>query len=142
MPETGRPAEPTAVPAPLTPMPFPPSGHQLPPDRPLRITASALPDGTALLRLAGELDMAGAPELERRVRAAAPRAGGLALDLRDLEFMDSSGLSAIVRLEEEVRAGGGRLWCLVPPEGPVRKLIELTQISEVLDVREEWPETG
>jgi anti-anti-sigma factor len=50
------------------------------------------------LMLAGELDYASAPTLERTVRRLCERgAERLVLDLSELEFIDSAGLNAILR---------------------------------------------
>ena len=51
-------------------------------------------DGTAVVALAGELDMAGAATLEREIGQVG--ADTIVVDLRGLEFMDSCGLRAIV----------------------------------------------
>jgi anti-anti-sigma factor len=47
---------------------------------------------------AGELDMATAPLVEARVHAA--RAGHVVLDLRDVTFIDSGGLRAVIEAHE------------------------------------------
>ena len=59
------------------------------------------------------------------------------VDLRDLVFMDSSGVAALIKLDRRLRAEGGSVRCLVAPEGPVRKLVDLTQLGEMLEVVEE-----
>ena len=48
------------------------------------------------MRAAGELDLAAAPQLTQVLRDAVIRARLLVLDLRELTFIDSSGVHAIV----------------------------------------------
>ena len=49
-------------------------------------------DGTVVIALAGELDIASAPELEKAIdRATASGARLVIVDLHGLEFMDSTG---------------------------------------------------
>jgi anti-sigma B factor antagonist len=88
-----------------------------------------------VVTLAGELDLVGAPELEN---AAAPpaRAGQyVVLDLRKLEFMDSSGVRAVVAINSAAGEGGGRL-SIVPgsADGPVGRLLTLSGLDRVLDL--------
>jgi len=66
------------------------------------------------LMLRGELDMAGAPELEAAIeRACDDGVSEIEIDLRELDFIDSSGLRAIL-LAREMCAQAGRGFFLVP----------------------------
>ena len=90
--------------------------------------------GTARIRLVGELDLAAVPTFEdhlRRVEADRPQA--IVLDLNDLTFMDSSGLRAIVMADERARAHRRRL-AIVPGPPPVRRVFEITQLDQRLEL--------
>ncbi|HEV7774196.1 MAG TPA: STAS domain-containing protein [Conexibacter sp.] len=52
----------------------------------------------------------------------------IVLDLRQLTFMDSTGLRLLLRLDAESRSDGFR-FAIVDGEGPVRRLLELTQFD-------------
>jgi anti-anti-sigma factor len=87
------------------------------------------------LRLEGELDMASAQELERRARQlCSENASELVLDLSQLEFMDSAGLNAILRVRtlcrERVCDFG-----LIPGTQPVQRLFEITRLTDSLPFR-------
>ena len=60
------------------------------------------------VRLRGELDMAGTFVLEPRLDdiVAEPPPGGVVFDLRDLSFVDSTGLSVLVGAYERLHAAG------------------------------------
>jgi anti-anti-sigma factor len=61
------------------------------------------------VRLTGELDMAGVDHFERLLAAdQAPETGTFVLDLRELSFIDSSGLRAVIMADQRVRSEGGR----------------------------------
>lgn len=53
--------------------------------------------GVRLIALRGELDLASVPKLERELEAAlADSEGAIVIDLSGLEFMDSTGLRALI----------------------------------------------
>jgi anti-anti-sigma factor len=67
----------------------------------------------AWVQVAGELDIATSPQLEQTLRE--PRAHLVVLDLRELAFMDSSGVHAIVNASARARQLGRRLVLLRGP---------------------------
>lgn len=92
-----------------------------------------------VLRLAGELDLAGVDLFERMVETelgAGP--GTVALDLRELTFMDSSGLRALVMADRRVKGAGGHL-VVVRPAGSVERVLALTDVSERLELVDDVP---
>jgi ABC-type transporter Mla MlaB component len=62
----------------------------------------------AWVQIAGELDLATAPDLELVWGETQAQAGMVVLDLRELTFMDSSGVHAIVDASVRARGSGGR----------------------------------
>lgn len=52
---------------------------------------------TGTIRLTGEMDMATADQLDSVVAPAVSQGGPVTLDISNLDFMDSSGLHAILR---------------------------------------------
>ncbi|MBE2315566.1 STAS domain-containing protein [Solirubrobacter sp. CPCC 204708] len=62
--------------------------------------------GGLVLALSGELDLAGAPELTAALNEAQSGGRALTLDLSELEFIDSSGLGALVRFNNAATAAG------------------------------------
>lgn len=63
----------------------------------------------AVVSLHGELDVLVAPAVEERIRLAlATQPAALALDLRDLSFMDSTGVHALIATERHCRGLGIR----------------------------------
>lgn len=103
--------------------------------------ARLIEDGTLVLRvesdgddqvltLSGELDVSNAAVLEREVRAAldgtAPR---IVLDLRELEFIDSTGLRTLLIAERLSAADSGRL-NMLRPSGQVARMLALTGIGD------------
>jgi anti-anti-sigma factor len=92
-------------------------------------------DGVPVLAVAGELDLASAPDLCRRLTAH--RGERFVLDLSHLMFCDSSGLRALLGEAHECRIMGGRSVLVIPPRGQVRSLVEMTGLTVALEVSED-----
>jgi anti-sigma B factor antagonist len=91
--------------------------------------------GTHTLVLTGELDIASAPALEAKVHQICGEApSGLVLDLSRLEFIDSSGLNAILRTRALCQEQMCE-FCLTPGERPVQHLFEITRLIDKLPFR-------
>ena len=86
----------------------------------------------AWVHLAGELDVDTTPLLEWTLRAPHSQAQLIVLDMRDLAFMDSSGVHAIVNAEARVRRLGHRLVILRGPPD-VDRVFALTGNSRYVE---------
>lgn len=88
------------------------------------------------LTVLGDLDISGRDPLLERVETATREGAELVeLDLRRLDSIDSTGLSAVLRADRLVAAAGGRLRVLIGEGGSVRRIFELTLLHLTLDVR-------
>lgn len=97
------------------------------------LSVNARPEGRRhTLALAGELDLATAPELEAMTeQVCANGAGELVLDLRELAFIDSTGLHAILRARAHCKAHRCELF-LTPGPPAVQRVFELAGLLERL----------
>jgi anti-sigma B factor antagonist len=87
-----------------------------------------------VIGVSGELDLATSPELERELeRSTASAAELLIIDLRKLEFMDSTGLSVLVRAHQKTTQSG-KQFALVKGPQQVQRLLSLTGVAERLTV--------
>jgi anti-sigma B factor antagonist len=90
--------------------------------------------GATLLTVSGELDLAASPTLEDRLdQIFAATVSQLIIDLRQLEFIDSTGLSVLVKAHQRAEDAGCRFG-LVNGGSQVRRLLSLTGIAERLTV--------
>jgi anti-anti-sigma factor len=88
--------------------------------------------GAPLLAVSGELDLAATPTLEQelaRVRERGPEL--IIIDLRELEFMDSTGLSVLIRAHQDAQQSGYRLG-IVNGSRQIRRLLTLTGVADRL----------
>lgn len=86
------------------------------------------------VRLTGELDMATAALLrEELVRLTAGGATQVTVDLSDLAFIDSTGLSVLITALKRLRQQGGDM-ALRSPRPGTRKVLEITGLTEVFSI--------
>ena len=87
-------------------------------------------DDAGILRLHGELDLASSGELEAELeRLVGSGARPVIVDLRALEFMDSTGLSVLIKAHYRAEQSGARL-VLVKGPPQVQRLLELTGVAD------------
>jgi anti-sigma B factor antagonist len=92
-------------------------------------------DGAARVTLVGELDIAVADGVEQRLRRLREAGSRVRLDLSQLDFIDSSGVRAIVLGLKHARQGGHELEVDRQISPTVRRMIEIMGIAPQL-----WPD--
>ena len=89
-------------------------------------------DRAVVIGVSGELDLATSPALEQELeRGAASDAELVVIDLRNLEFMDSTGLSVLVRAHQRATENGRRFGVVRGPQ-QVQRLLSLTGVADRL----------
>ena len=94
----------------------------------------------AIVALRGELDVLATAVLEPELAqlACEPGIGGVALDLRTLDFLDTNGLRTLVAAGELLEANERRL-VLVRGPSPVQRVFELTRMADQLEFVNDLP---
>ena len=91
-------------------------------------------DGRTVVVPRGELDMATTPELERAVLPALAAGRWVVLDLRSLEFIDSSGLRAVVQAHQQAADGAGRFTMVrAGPGSMIHRVLEIAGLDAIID---------
>ncbi len=90
--------------------------------------------GRTRLGLVGELDISGADEFQSRLQTIAQRGDAVTLDLRRLQFIDSSGLGELIRAISDARREGRDLELDSTLSPQVRQLVDLLELQDIL-----WP---
>jgi len=90
-------------------------------------------DSRVVVGLRGELDVSVAVRIVAQLSVVAARERDIIVDLTGLEFIDSSGLAALVRVREQARRAGGDL-LLAAPQRQVLRLLNLTRLTDVFSV--------
>jgi len=97
----------------------------------LSIEVMSGPDAHTIV-LIGEADLLGAPKIEAALKDACAHDPGLiVIDLRNLTFIDSSGLHALVTGHGLCHARGHAMR-IIPGPANVQRLFELTGMNDIL----------
>jgi len=87
-------------------------------------------DGQVVVALRGQLDMSEAASVAAALAAVAASEPQIIVDLAALEFIDSSGVAALVRGRNLARRAGGEL-LLAAPQQQVLRVLTLTRLIDV-----------
>lgn len=95
---------------------------------------------TARVAFDGELDISSAGQVERELeRIERDGPATLVLDLRELSFMDSTGLRIIVAADARAREASRRLVIVRGPDA-VQRIFRMTRLDERLEMVDAPPD--
>lgn len=106
----------------------------------LTVTVATGPPAVTVLRASGELDHDSRGTLKQVAADSLPQAGArrLVIDLSEVTFCDSGGLSLFVELHREIGADGG--WVrLAGARGMVRSVLEATNLDRMFTLYDSVP---
>ena len=117
------------------------SGHA---PRPGSLSISSVStNGTVSISLEGELDLASARKMEERLQAVDGEGPSrVIVDLGKLAFIDSTGLSLLLSVNEMSRDRGFALSIVSTEDDPPGKIFRLTGTHTVLPLVDELPDFG
>jgi anti-sigma B factor antagonist len=84
--------------------------------------------------LSGSLDLATAPTVRAALIEAAERGDHrIVVDLNRVEFLDSTGLGALIGAQRRAKEGGGEIRLAVP-DGQILRLLRITGLLKIFGV--------
>lgn len=96
--------------------------------------SSKTDNGTTVIEVSGTIDLYSAPDFRSSLLDAVPKASdGVVVDLREVEYMDSSGVAVLVEGLRSARSNDTSL-VLRAPSRPVMKVLELAKLDELFDI--------
>lgn len=104
------------------------------PARPFAINTGLGEWDATIIAVSGELDLASADQLDEAIRRAEKRATTrwIVVDLEDLSFLDSTGLSVLLEARRRASDDGNRLRFVRSRHDQVTRLLSLTETSDQL----------
>jgi anti-anti-sigma factor len=102
------------------------------------IESALAEDGTATLRVLGEIDFSNADEVAQAIRDAviAWTPPTLRVDLRDATFIDSTGLGALIEGYRAASDGGSR-FAVTNPSATFHRVLTITGLCELFGLTDE-----
>src|SRR3954447_9340012 len=95
----------------------------------------------AVITLTGELDVVCADAFKRRFAdAIKDEPSHVVIDLRQLTFLDSTGLALLLRVNEMSQDQGFALWMVSCEDDPPGKIFRLTGTAKILPLVDDPPE--
>ena len=92
-------------------------------------------DGDVVARLSGEIDMSNATYVREQLLASMPNdAHVLVLDISGCRYLDSAAIEVLFDLSRRLERRRQQLAIVMPPESPLKRVIELTEISAAAPV--------
>lgn len=89
---------------------------------------------THVFELSGSLDLATAPTVRAALLEAADRGDHkIVVDLNRVEFLDSTGLGALIGAQRRAKEEGGEIR-LVVPDGQILRLLRITGLLKIFGV--------
>ncbi len=82
----------------------------------------------------GEVDMATSPQLCKAIEATVDSTRRVVVDLSEVSFLDSSALNALVHSQRTLATRDVVLRVVSPTAHPVRRVFEITHLTESLNV--------
>ena len=97
------------------------------------VTAPSQPSGPHVLRIAGELDVVSVPDVLDQVPALVAGAAALVVDLREVSFLDSSGVRFLHRLAHTCAASDIGVRVVAPPGSRARRVLDIVGMTLLVD---------
>jgi anti-sigma B factor antagonist len=87
------------------------------------------PDGSRILKVSGEVDMESSPGLKDQILKALKTTRLLRIDLRDVSYLDSSGIAVLIGGRKEAQRAKID-YRLLDPSQQVKSVIELAMLHQ------------
>jgi anti-anti-sigma factor len=98
------------------------------------LTYEDLEDGVRRIKLAGRMDVEGSREIDLKFTSlTAARQAFVIIDLSLVDFLSSLGLGTLVRSAKAQMSRHGKV-VLLSPQANVAKVLETTQVDQILPV--------
>lgn len=86
-------------------------------------------DGVTVATISGEVDVSNGEEVARALADIPPVALGLVVDLRDLSYLDSTGIAVLHDLSSRMHQRSQPLVVVCSPDSAPRRVLELTALD-------------
>jgi anti-anti-sigma factor len=98
-------------------------------------------DGIPVVLLDGEIDIAKAPDVRAELAGAVANEDfGLIVDLSEVTYLDSSGVTVLFELADRLHSRQQELAAVVPSDALIRRVLELVNLETVVPLHSDLTE--
>jgi len=98
-------------------------------------TATREQAGTTVVDVAGDIDMGTSPGLRKTLLDSLKKTPRLVVNMREVQYIDSSGIASLVEVLKEARNTKKRL-VLFGLNAAAQEVLQLTRLAKIFDIRE------
>ena len=98
-------------------------------------TATRQRPGTTIVDVTGDIDMGTSPGLRKTLLDSLKRTPRLVVNLREVRYVDSSGIASLVEVLKEARSSEKQL-VLFGLNKTVQEVLQLTRLTKIFEIRE------
>ena len=98
-------------------------------------TATREQTGTTIIDVTGDIDMGTSPGLRKTLLESLKKNPRLVVNMREVRYVDSSGIASLVEVLKEARKMKKRL-VLFGLNAAVQDVLQLTRLSKIFEIRE------
>ena len=98
-------------------------------------TATREQPGTTIVDVSGDIDMGTSPGLRKTLLQSLRNTSRLVINLREVRYVDSSGIASLVEVLKEARSTEKRL-VLFGLNQTVHQVLQLTRLTKIFEIRE------
>jgi anti-sigma B factor antagonist len=98
-------------------------------------TATREQSGATIVDISGDIDMGTSPGLRKTLLESLKQTPRLVVNLREVRYIDSSGIASLVEVLKEARIKEKRL-VLFGLNTAVREVLQLTRLAKIFEIRE------
>ena len=98
-------------------------------------TATREQTGTTIVDVTGDIDMGTSPDLRKTLLESLKKTPRLVVNMREVKYVDSSGIASLVEVLREARNKEKRL-VLFGLNAAVRDVLQLTRLARIFEIRE------
>jgi anti-sigma B factor antagonist len=98
-------------------------------------TATREQTGSTIIDVTGDIDMGTSPDLRKTLLESLKKTPRLVVNMREVKYVDSSGIASLVEVLKEARNNEKRL-VLFGLNAAVRDVLQLTRLARIFEIRE------
>ena len=103
----------------------------------MNITFKDMNDGICLMSISGRIDSNYSVDLEKALNKAADEYSRIIMDLKDTEYISSSGMRVLLAGKKTLREKNGEI-ILISLQPVVRDVFEIAGLARLFSIKKSW----